>query len=134
MDDTDETVAWVRAHGPAPLPLDGWDNASTWGWDERTGSLYANLRRNTENPIGTPSIRIRQDEFTATIRYPETLAQHIAMAVGCNPWQALTALLEMDAKERHGHQPLQNATDSDAATVVTMTHGHDLRWPPEETG
>ena len=28
----DETVAAVRTRGPLPLPLEGWDQASIWGW------------------------------------------------------------------------------------------------------
>jgi len=134
MDDTDETVAWLRAHGPTPLLLDGWDRSSTWGWDESTSSLYAHLWRNTEDTARAPSVRIGADEFTSPITYPETLAQHIAMAVGCNPWQVLTALLRVDAQEQHRHDGHENATDRDAATVVTIAKGHDLWWPPEATG
>jgi hypothetical protein len=40
MDQVDETVARVRARGPVPLPLNGWDHASIWGWDETTTSPW----------------------------------------------------------------------------------------------
>jgi hypothetical protein len=39
----DEIVAAVRGRGHLPLPLEGWDQASVWGSDEATGSLYAHL-------------------------------------------------------------------------------------------
>src|SRR5580700_2763163 len=78
----DETIAIVRELGPAPLPLDGWDRASVWGWDESAGSLYALLRRNSEEQSKQPPLQIGPDNLTPAITCPETLAQHIAMAVG----------------------------------------------------
>jgi len=76
------------------LPLDGWDQASFWGWDETTGSLYACLRRNTADPVKPLAIRIGPDDYTPAITCDVTLAQHIAMATDCDPRSVLTALLD----------------------------------------
>jgi len=85
VDDLDEIIAWAHAHGPAPLRLDGWEHASIWGWDDTNDSLYAHLWRNTDDPAKPPTIKIGPDDFTPTIIFPETLAQHIATAVDCSP-------------------------------------------------
>ena len=86
MDELDEIIAWIRARGPQPLPLDGWDHASIWGWNETAGSLYAHLWRNTDDPAGPPAIKIEADHFTPAITLPETLSQYIGMALDCSPW------------------------------------------------
>ena len=132
-DELDETVAQVRGHGPAPLLLDGWDRASIWGWDETTGSLYARMWRNTDDPARPPVIQIGPDDFTPAITFPETLAQHIAMAADCNPWKVLTALLEIDGQEEYRDSGHDDAKGSNAGTVVTMTQGHDMWSPPDQT-
>jgi len=95
LDDMDETVVWVRARGPQPLPLDGWDQASVWGWDEATGSLYAHLWHNVDDPAKPPTIRIEPDDYTLPIPFCATLAQHIAMAADCSSWDVLTALYQV---------------------------------------
>ena len=122
MDEVDETVARVRAHGPAPLPLDGWDRTSIWGWDETTGSLYAHLWRNGDDPARPPAIRIGPDDFTPAIKFAATLAQHVAMAVDCDPWDVLTALHQV---EDEGVSHDDDEAD-EAGTVVTMTEGYDI--------
>jgi hypothetical protein len=126
VDELDETVARVRAHGPAPLPLDGWDHTSIWGWDETTGSLYAHLWRNSDEPAKPPAIQIGPDDFTPAITLAATLAQHIAMAVDCDPWDVLTALYQVDDK---GVSHDDDEAD-EAGTVVTMTEGYDIWCPP----
>ena len=118
----DETVAWVRAHGPALLPLDGWDRTSIWGWDETTGSLYAHLWRNGDDAAKPPTIRIGPDDFTPAITFAATLAQHVAMAVDCDPWDVLTALHQV---EDEGVSRDDDEAD-EAGTVVTMTEGYDI--------
>ncbi len=124
MNELDELVARVRARGPQPLPLDGWDEASIWGWDEAVGSLYAHLWRNTDDPASPPAIRIEPDAYTPAITLFPTLAQYIAMAVDCDPWRVLTILdraVDQDEDEDDDHYP---------GTVVTMTEGHSLpEWP-----
>jgi len=94
VNELDHTVAWVRAHGPAPLPLDGWDQASIWGWDDTAGSLYAYLRHNTDDPVKPPFIRIGPDDDNPTITLPEALAVHIAMAAERDSREVITALDE----------------------------------------
>ena len=124
MDEVDETVARVRAHGPAPLPLDGWDRTSIWGWDETTGSLYAHLRPNDGDPQEPPAIRIALDDFTPAITVLPTLAQYIAMAVNCEPWKVLTVLdRAVDQDEDYVEK---NAETGAAGTVVIMTDGYDI--------
>jgi hypothetical protein len=125
--DEDETVAAVRTCGPVPLPLDGWDRASVWGWDETAGSLYAHLWPNNCNPAMPPAIRIGPDDYTPTITFAATLAQHIAMAADCDPWSALSALLEAAQVDSAADDP---PADSEGGTVVTMTEGYRLpEWP-----
>ena len=127
MDELDEIVAWVRAHGPVPLPLDGWDQASIWGWDEATGSLYAHLWRNTDDPARPPT-GTGSGPMTTRLpsRAPETLAQHIAMAAECSPWRALWVLLDVAGLNDEAHPPAGNEGD----TAVTMTQGYSLPgWP-----
>ena len=124
MDEVDETVARVRAHGPVPLPLDGWDRTSIWGWDETTGSLYAHLRPNDGDPQEPPAIRIALDDFTPAITVLPTLAQYIAMAVNCDPWKVLTVLdRAVDQDEDYVEK---NAETGAAGTVVIMTDGYDI--------
>jgi hypothetical protein len=130
VDDLDEIVAWVRTHGPAPLPLDGWDRASTWGWDEATGSLYACLWRNTDDPAKPPAVRIAPDDYTPAITFPEVLAQHVALAVDCSPWSVITALDEIVDQDEDRSGMGGDTSANQPATVVTMTEGHVIRWPP----
>ena len=129
MDEVDETVARVRACGPVPLPLGGWDHASIWGWDETTGSLYAHLWPNVGDPAKPPSIRIGVSAYTPVITFPETLAHHIAMAVECDPWEVLTALLKVDEDEYRGSED-KDTMANEAGTVVTMNEGYSVpEWP-----
>ena len=122
----DEIVAAVRARGPLPLPLDGWDQASVWGWDETTGSLYAHLWRNTDDPAKPPAIRIGPDDYTPAITCDATLAQHIAMAVDCDPWSCLHGPDDAAGLNDKDDPP----ADNEGATVVTMTEGYSLPgWP-----
>src|SRR5260370_36458384 len=58
VDELEEIFAWVRTHGTQPWRVDGWDQASIWGWDEATGSLYAHLWRNIDDPARAPTRRI----------------------------------------------------------------------------
>jgi len=124
MDQVDETITRVRACGPAPLPLDGWDHASIWGWDDTTGSLFACLWRNTDDPAKPPTIRIEPNDYTPTIEFPATLAQHIALSVDCDPWDVLTALYEVDNQDNETAGPEAD----EAGTTVTMATGYDIWW------
>jgi hypothetical protein len=133
VDDIDELAVRVRADGPVPLPLDGWDQASTWGWDQTTGSLYAELWRNTDDPAQPPTIRIRPDDVTPAIAFAATLAQHIAMAVDCGPWDVLAARYEADDQDEEDEDWDGEDDDAEAGeggTVVTMTEGYGIWWPP----
>ena len=122
MNEIDETVARVRTRGPVPLPLDGWDRASIWGWDETTGSLYAHLWCNTDDPAKPPTIRIQPDDHTSTPEFPAALAQHIAMAVDQDPWDVLTALYEVDNQADEAAGPKAD----EAGTVVSMTESYEI--------
>jgi len=125
VDEIDELVTRVRTDGPVPLPLDGWDRASIWGWDETTGSLYAHLWSNTDDPSQPSTIRIGPDGLTPAITLPETLALHIAMAVDRSPWEVTTAMDEADNQDEE-----DDAEFGEGGTVVTMTEGYSLPgWP-----
>ena len=125
MEELDEIVARARARGPVALPLDGWDRASIWGWDQTTGSLYAHLWHNTDDPAKPPATRIGPDDFTPAITFPETLAQHIALAIDRNPWRVLTALHDAD---RQSGEDCEDDSARGDGTVVTLTDGYGI-WP-----
>ena len=130
MNELDEIIAWVRARGPQPLLLDGWDRASIWGWDEATGSLYAHLWRNTDDPGGLPAIRIEPDDYTPAIMLLPTLAQHIAMSADCDPRDAATALLEVENRQEYRDSKEESVRAGEGGTIVTMTEGYSLpEWP-----
>ncbi len=120
----DETVAAVRTRGPLPLPLEGWDQTSIWGWDETTGSLYAHLWRNTDDQ--TSAIQIGPDDYTPMITCDVTLAQHIAMAADCDLGTVLMALDDASGLNDEDDPPAAN----EGGTVVTITEDYSLpEWP-----
>jgi len=130
VDELEEIIAWARAHGPLPLPLDGWDRSSIWGWNQATGSLYAHLRRNTDDPAKPPTVRIEPDDYTPAITLLPTLSQHIAMAADCSPWKALAALFEVEGTQEFLDRKVDNARSGEGGTVVTMTERYRLpEWP-----
>jgi len=123
--DEDETVAAVRTRGPLPLPLEGWDQASVWGWDEATRSLYAHLWCNSDDPAKASAIRIGPDDYSPAITCDVTLAQRIAMVTGCDPWRALWVLLDAA-----GLNEDDRPADIEGGTVVTVTEGYrSPEWP-----
>jgi len=130
-DELDEVVAWARARGPQPLPLNGWDQASIWGWDEAAGSLYAHLWRNTDDPAGPPAIRIESGEYTPPITWPETLSQHIARALDLSPWAVDTVICGMVEQDRGWAAKDRAATPASPGTIVTMIEGRGIWWPPD---
>lgn len=120
----DETVAAVRGRGLLPLPLEGWDQASAWGWDETIGSLYAHLQQNTDDQA--PTVRIGPDDYTPVITLAITLAQHIAMTAECSPWRVLTALYDAAGMNTEDDPPAAN----EGSAVMTVTESYSLpEWP-----
>jgi hypothetical protein len=133
VDEIDALVARVRADGPMNLPLKGWDQASIWGWDETANSLFANLWRNTDDPAKPPTIRIGPDDFTPVITCPVTLTQHIAMAVDRSPWEVIGAVHVIDYNDNADEDCDDEEGDpraDEGGTVVTMTEGYGIWWPP----
>jgi hypothetical protein len=63
------------------LALAGWDELSTWGYDEGAGSLYAQLTRNGNSDDDGPDIGIVPPAFP-TLLVPTELATVIAAATG----------------------------------------------------
>jgi hypothetical protein len=57
------------------LPLDGYDNASIWGFDEQSASYFAQLWRNTSDSFDDPDIWL---SGVSQIGSPERLAMMIA--------------------------------------------------------
>lgn len=133
MNELERLIARVRASGPVPLPLEGWDRASIWGWDEAADSLFADLSRNTADPAEPPAIRIGPGDLTPAITLISTLAQHIAMAVDRSAWEVAAALDEADEQdEEHWDDDEEGGAQAgEAGTVVTMTEGYGIWWPPD---
>lgn len=68
-------------HGPAYLfLLDGWDQLSTWGWDEAEGSYWARLTRNGHQG-GDPEVWITPPVWPV-LNHPRLLLEVIANVVG----------------------------------------------------
>jgi len=133
VDEIDALVARLRADGPVPLSLSDWDRASIWGWDETASSLFAELWRNTDDPTKPPTIRIGPDDFTPVITCPVTLAQHVAMAVNRDPWKVIAAIHVIDYEDDADGDWADDEGETEAeeaGTVVTMTEGYDIWWPP----
>ncbi len=133
VDELERLIARVRTSGPVPLPLDGWDRASIWGWDEAADSLFADLWRSADDSAKPPTIRIGPDDLTPEITCPTTLAQRIAMAADCDPWEVLAALFEADDQGKEDDDWDDEEDDAEAGasgTVVTMTEGYGIWWPP----
>jgi len=63
------------------LCLDGWEDLSTWGYDEAQGSLYAQLTRNASSDDDGPDIWVTPPRFPV-IRTSDGLASVIAAATG----------------------------------------------------
>ena len=133
MDEIDEIITWARTHDQAPLLLDGWDRASIWGWDETLGSLYARLWPNTDDSAKPPTITIGPGDFAPAITIPETLAQYIAMAVECSPWDVMTALDGVVDQDDDVPAPDTDAKPAEADTVVTITEAYGICWPTDPT-
>jgi len=133
VDEIDVLVMRVQANGPVPVLLDGWDQASVWGWDESTDSLYAHLWRNTDDTAQIPAIRIGPDEYTPVIPCPVTLALHIAMAINRDSWDVFDALDRADvwgSEEGDNWGVGDDLQVGEGGTVVTMGEGYSLpEWP-----
>jgi hypothetical protein len=133
VDEIDELVVWARAHGPLPLRLEGWDYTSVWGWDETTGSLYARLWRNTDDQAKQPGTRIGPDEYTPAITFAITLAQHIAMATGYDPWSVIARMDQVVLEQSGGASWYDGESDIQpraGGTVVTISEGYSgPEWP-----
>jgi len=56
------------------------------------------------------------------------------MAADCDPWEAVTALLEVEDKQEYLDSKGENARPGEGGTVVTMTEGYGIpEWPYEGT-
>jgi len=129
VDELNLIITRTRAHGPQSLPLDGWDHASVWGWDETAESLYAHLWSNADDPAKPPAIRIGSGDYTPAITLLPTLAQHIAMATDNNAWDVLMALEEIVDQDEDWSGEGKVVGGDQGGTVVTMTEGLDIWWP-----
>jgi hypothetical protein len=48
------------------------------------------------------------------------------MAANCDPWDAATALLEVENQQEYRDSKCQNANADEADTAVTLTEGHGI--------
>ena len=76
------------------LNLPGWDDYSVWGWDDREGSLFAQLWRNDDDSGARPRIWISPVMGWPIMKDPAALAEAIATATGCSPDAVADAILE----------------------------------------
>ena len=93
-------------------------------------ALYV-LWRNTDDPARAPVRRIGLDDYTPAITLIPTLAQYIAMAANCDPWDAVTALLEVENQQEYRDSKDQKDRADEADTAVSLTEGHSVWWPPD---
>jgi hypothetical protein len=113
---------------PCQIPQVSWQCLTISG----TGHEQRNPRLNRTSDLATctllspPAVRIEPDDYTPTITCDATLAQHIAMAVDCDPWTVFTALDDAAGLNDKDDPP----ADNEGATVVNMTEGYRVpEWP-----
>lgn len=91
------TEPGVTSIGRRGLDLDGWSDLSVWGWDEQTGSLFAQLWHDRDDDDSdaddAPEIWITPPAWEATAD-TAVLAQWIAEMTGC----PVTAVLQAMAR------------------------------------
>lgn len=63
------------------VPLEGWQQLSTWGFDDTAGSYYAQLTRNTSSDDDGPDVWITPPQWPVMYR-SSALAQAIAHTTG----------------------------------------------------
>jgi len=105
--------------------------ASIWGWDETTSSLYAHLWRNTNDPAEPLAIRIEPGEYTPPITWPGTLSQYMAMAVNLSPLTVDTIIGDMPEQDQDWAAEDRGTTPTSPGTVLTITEGHGIWWPSD---
>lgn len=81
------TVGKVSIHA---LNLPGWDELSTWGWDDMAGSWYAQLTRNGGDDSNGPEIWLSgaPTPFTTEVE----LMAAIVQCTGADPLDVLNAM------------------------------------------
>lgn len=62
-----------------PFTMPGWDDYSTWGYEEGMGHYYAQLYRNSDDSDGPPRIWITPPRYLP--RTVDELAETIATAI-----------------------------------------------------
>lgn len=69
------------SNGPWALVLPGWEDLSTWGYDDGIGSFYAQLTRNGGNDDNGPEVWITPPRYPAITRSAQ-LATLITQTTG----------------------------------------------------
>ena len=99
-----------------PVALDGWDQLSTWGWDETQGCLYAQLTPNGESDDNgpkhwlTPPVLNTRDQavLVAEIaRRTGRTEQEVDAALGSGP-EAPADDDDFDQSDEGAHQMVQH--------------------------
>jgi hypothetical protein len=80
----------MSIHG---LLLDGWDDLSTWGYDDLMGSYYAQLTRNGHTDDDGPDVWITPGPAWPAVHHADVLAELIAEATGA-PLQDVRAAMD----------------------------------------
>jgi hypothetical protein len=86
-------MAGITITGHRGLPLAGWDDYSIWGVDSASGSLFAQLWRNDDDPDADPRAWIMPPRWPDT-RDLTDLARMIAAATGVSDDTAARAIAD----------------------------------------
>jgi hypothetical protein len=111
-----------------PLPLDGWEDQSVWGFDDSRRSFFAELWPNGSralNPHGSLPRGYRD------YRWPSCLALDVLAVTGMEPTAVLTALVLVDPAARlRAASELERRLETPAGVTAEYQDGYcrALRW------
>lgn len=95
------------------LPLDGYEDASTWGYDDQQGTYFAHLWRNTSDGFDDPDIWLSGYPAIST---PVRLAGLISARTGVSTALVVRAMAAAKTAPEAGE--LARLADELAATAV----------------
>ncbi|MFG3701591.1 hypothetical protein ACGF5C_27320 [Micromonospora sp. NPDC047620] len=119
--------------------IDGWDQRSTWGWDDGTRSYYAQLTRNGNSDDNGPEVWITPPAWP-NLSAPEHLAMAIAAATRTDRavvQNAMNDSLDDGDGQRHrirstnpAPRPQAKPSASHPSTGRAMTTPQEQPWWP----
>ena len=84
------------------LRLNGYENASIWGYDEQDATYFATLWRNESDSGNEPDFWLNWFTQRAAIEAPQTLAYLIGRSTGVPMREVLEAMAEASSAPEHG--------------------------------